>query len=1009
MASIKEIALEAAITREKDVLEKAKEIGISVKSVSTNLTEEESNILYQYITTGKLPDGYKKPSKSKPKSPKKAYSKEKIPTQEPTKEKDTSQNAINVISKTDNLESKIDVSQIKDDEASNAQQELKQARSARANETANIKGTILQTEVTPVIFNEPKKAGKPNIISKGKHNESKLDIKDIKSNQINSNLDKEDRENQAYTDITRQDIKLAIQENKDEMTTAINNDEGIKTESIKPAKEIDKKKSLEDSKINETNNKNTSPVSTSQDMQTLGNLPQGFDPSINKKPKINLVRVIRKNNKKPESNDPKKEREAAQILDSLKHTEHKGKTKKKKEKTAAKQQKQQSHQIINMERDMGVSGYDYEQDEIMLIDMYESPQENLEEKENKKNQIDEKIKVSHYSPWIKEGSIARPSRGRSRKSKEQKAKRNNDVITSLVLPEEIRVYEFAEKANLELGNVLGKLFLLGMKVLKNDFLDKDTIEILAGEYNIDVTIQQNTPLDSDQDEILESDLTHRPPVVTIMGHVDHGKTSLLDYIRNSRIVNSEAGGITQHIGAYMVQKNDKWISFIDTPGHEAFAQMRSRGAQVTDIAIIVIAADDGVKQQSIEALNHAKSANVQIIIAMNKIDKEGANLDKLKSECAELGFTPIDWGGDYEFIPISAKTGEGVDVLLETILLQAEILDLKASKTAKAKAIVLEGSQQVGKGSVATIIVRQGVLEIGQCIVADTAYGKVRTLRDDTGKSITKLEPSGVAQITGLSEVPSAGALLQVVENDSIAREIANKRSAYLRQKQLSRSTKVTFDELSSMVAKGQIKSVPIVLRADTQGSLEAIKASLESLNNKEVEINVISFGIGGITQSDINLANASNNCIVLGFNVRPTSDIKHLAKDLGITIKSYSIIYDLIDDMKALLSGLMSPITEEEVVGILSVRETFIVAKIGTIAGCMVLDGKVERNLSVRVLRNGVVVWNGKIASLKRFKDDVKEVTKGYECGIMLDGFNDIVVQDEVEVFKEILKQRTL
>ena len=458
-----------------------------------------------------------------------------------------------------------------------------------------------------------------------------------------------------------------------------------------------------------------------------------------------------------------------------------------------------------------------------------------------------------------------------------------------------------------------------------------------------------------------------------------------------------------------MQKNGKWISFIDTPGHEAFAQMRSRGAQITDIAVIVIAADDGVKQQSIEALNHAKSAGVQIIIAMNKMDKEGANPDKLKTECAELGFTPIDWGGEYEFIPISAKTGDGVDVLLETILLQAEILELKASQKAKVKAIVLEGSQQIGKGSVATIIVQQGILEVGQSIVADTAYGKVRTLRDDTGKSITQLTPSGVAQITGLSEVPLAGALLQVVESDSVAREMANKRSAYLRQKQLSKSTKVTFDELSSMVAKGQIKNVPVVLRADTQGSLEAIRTSLDSLNNQEVAINVISFGIGGITQSDLDLANASNNCVVLGFNVRPTSEIKNLAKDLGIAIKSYSVIYDLIDDMKALLNGLMSPIIEEEIVGFVSVREIFVVAKLGTIAGCMVVDGRVDKSFNVRVLRNGVVLWSGKIASLKRFKDDVKEVNKGYECGIMLDGFHDIVVQDEFEIFKEVEKQRVL
>ena len=736
-------------------------------------------------------------------------------------------------------------------------------------------------------------------------------------------------------------------------------------------------------------------------------IPQGIEPSQIKKPKISAIRVISKNDSSPKSTESNTKNNAVMLLDSLKSVERKDKKKKKEKAPSQKQQKGGSH-VIAMERGMGSSGYDDDFEEVMMIDIYEDMKDEVQVDDERveKSRVNDKVKINRYSPWVKEGSIARTSKGRGKKNRSNR-NRGSEAVTSLVLPEEIRVYEFAEKANLELGNVLGKLFLLGVKMLKNDFLDKDTIEILANEYNIEVTIQQNAQLIDYDEEIDESELVERPPVVTIMGHVDHGKTSLLDYIRNSRIASSEAGGITQHIGAYMVEKNGKWISFIDTPGHEAFAQMRSRGAQVTDIAIIVIAADDGVKQQSIEALNHAKSAGVQIIIAMNKMDKEGANPDKLKAECAELGFTPMDWGGEYEFIPISAKTGDGVDVLLETILLQAEILELRASESARVKAIVLEGSQQVGKGSVATIIVQQGILEVGQSIVADTAYGKVRTLKDDTGRSIKSLKPSGVAQITGLSEVPLAGALLQVVENDSIAREMANKRAAYLRQKQLSKSTKVTFDELSNMVAKGQIKSVPVILRADTQGSLEAIKGSLEGLNNQEVEINVISFGIGGITQSDLDLANASSNCVVLGFNVRPTSEIKNLAKDLGVTIKSYSIIYDLLDDMKALLSGMMSPVIEEEIVGFVSVRETFSVAKLGVIAGCVVVDGKVERNLSVRVLRNGVVLWSGKIASLKRFKDDVKEVSKGYECGIMLDGFNDIAVQDEFEIFREVEKQR--
>ena len=496
-----------------------------------------------------------------------------------------------------------------------------------------------------------------------------------------------------------------------------------------------------------------------------------------------------------------------------------------------------------------------------------------------------------------------------------------------------------------------------------------------------------------------------------MGHVDHGKTSLLDKIRNSRVASGEAGGITQHIGAYMVEKNGKMISFIDTPGHEAFTEMRSRGAQVTDIAIIVVAADDGVKQQTIEALNHAKAANVQIIIAINKMDKENANPDKVKAECAELGFTPSEWGGEYDFIPLSAKSGEGIEDLLENILVQAELMELKATHSSKAKAVVLEGSLEKGRGPVATIIVQNGVLKVGDPIVADTAFGRVRALLNDRGEAVKELYPSGVAVVTGLSEVPSAGATLMSAENDSIAREFAMQKASYLRQKELSKSTKVSFDELSEMVAKGQLKSLPVIVKADTQGSLEAIKASLQKLNdeNDEVVINVISFGVGGISESDISLASASENCVILGFNVRPTGTVKNKAKELGVEIKTYSIIYALLDDVKALVSGMMSPVFEEENTGQAEVRETFNIPKVGTIAGCFVVDGSIQRGIKVRLIRNGVVVHNGSIASLKRFKDDVKEVAKGYECGIMLENYNDVRVGDVFETYKEVAKKQTL
>ena len=678
---------------------------------------------------------------------------------------------------------------------------------------------------------------------------------------------------------------------------------------------------------------------------------------------------------------------------------------KKKEKPKVQVSHKQNEQKMDFDREFG--SYEDESDEIVLFDLNEQEVKNEDEENRKKQAIVDRVQMQKKNKWMSEGSIRRDKKKRKAPVVNVEKKSAQSAIS---IPEEIRVYEFADIAGRDLKDVIGALFKLGVMVTKNDFLDRDAIEILAEEFSIEISFQNVVPeIEVEEEEGLES--YERPPVVTIMGHVDHGKTSLLDKIRNSRVASGEAGGITQHIGAYMVEKNGKMISFIDTPGHEAFTEMRSRGAQVTDIAIIVVAADDGVKQQTIEALNHAKAANVQIIIAINKMDKENANPDKVKAECAELGFTPSEWGGEYDFIPLSAKSGEGIEDLLENILVQAELMELKATHSSKAKAVVLEGSLEKGRGPVATIIVQNGVLKVGDPIVADTAFGRVRALLNDRGEAVKELYPSGVAVVTGLSEVPSAGATLMSAENDSIAREFAIQKASYLRQKELSKSTKVSFDELSEMVAKGQLKSLPVIVKADTQGSLEAIKASLQKLNdeNDEVVINVISFGVGGISESDISLASASENCVILGFNVRPTGTVKNKAKELGVEIKTYSIIYALLDDVKALVSGMMSPVFEEENTGQAEVRETFNIPKVGTIAGCFVVDGSIQRGIKVRLIRNGVVVHNGSIASLKRFKDDVKEVAKGYECGIMLENYNDVRVGDVFETYKEVAKKQTL
>ena len=609
------------------------------------------------------------------------------------------------------------------------------------------------------------------------------------------------------------------------------------------------------------------------------------------------------------------------------------------------------------------------------------------------------------------------SQGIKRKGKKKRSKKQSDeskaVIKSIEIPEEIRVYEFAEKINKPASDVIKELFLLGMMVTKNDFLDKDSIEILAETFDVEVkvvnTLEELDYVKAYEIESSEEELVERAPIITIMGHVDHGKTSLLDYIRNSKVASGEAGGITQHVGAYMVEKNGKKITFIDTPGHAAFTEMRSRGAQVTDIVIVVVAADDGVKPQTKEAIEHAKAANVPFIIAMNKMDLPAANPDMAKAGLAELGVTPIDWGGEHEFVEVSAKTGDGVDDLLEVILLQADVMELRANPNRPAKATVIESSLEKGRGPVATVVVNEGTLKVGDTIVAGTGYGKVRALLDDMGKNVKQALPGEPVVVLGLSEVPSAGEYLVAVKNDKEAREYAKKRAEYLRQKELSKSTKVTLDELSSKIAEGAIKSLPVILKADVQGSLEAIKGSLEKIKNDEVKINIISAGIGGITESDVALAEASENSVILGFNVRPTGSVKEKAKASGVEIKTYNIIYDLIDDVTGLVSGLLSPVIREENLGQAEVREVFTVPKLGSVAGCIVTDGVINRGVKVRLIRDGVIIYESTISSLKRFKDDVNEVKKGYECGIGIDGFNDIKVGDFIESFKEVQEKATL
>ena len=679
--------------------------------------------------------------------------------------------------------------------------------------------------------------------------------------------------------------------------------------------------------------------------------------------------------------------------------------KKKKSKRATLKGSQTQKVSIELDVQMRDIGAELEEEMVILPDFSVKP----EVKEEPRKKIDpSRMKSTKKSNFLNHG-IKRQTKRRRRRKVEDK---DSLIVSSIEIPEDIRVYEFAEKINKPLGEVIKELFTLGVMVTKNDFLDKDAIEILADSFDLEVTtIDEQEEFDyvKQYEEEEDVDAIERTPVVTIMGHVDHGKTSLLDYIRNSKVATGEAGGITQHVGAYMVNKNQKNVTFIDTPGHEAFTEMRSRGAQVTDIVIVVVAADDGVMPQTKEAIEHSKAAGVPIVIAVNKMDKEGANPDLVKSQLAEIGITPVDWGGEHEFVHISAKTGEGIDDLLEVLLLQAELLELKANPNKDAKATVIESSVEKGRGTVSTVVVQNGTLRVGDTVVAGIAHGKIKALMDDEGKSVKEAKPGEPVVLIGLSSVPQAGEKLVKVATDKIAKEYAKKRAEYLRQRELSKSTKVTIDDLSSMIAEGALKSLPVIIKADVGGSLEAIKGSLEKIKTDETKIDIISSGVGGITENDVALASASENSIILGFNVRPTGSVKDRAKSSGVEIKTYNVIYDLIDDVKDLIAGMLSPVIREENIGQAQVREVFMVPRLGAIAGCIVTDGAINRGVKVRLIREGVIIYESTVSSLKRFKDDVKEVAKGYECGIGIEGYHDIKVGDFIESFKEVEEKATL
>lgn len=578
------------------------------------------------------------------------------------------------------------------------------------------------------------------------------------------------------------------------------------------------------------------------------------------------------------------------------------------------------------------------------------------------------------------------------------------------LPEKITFYEslsvaeLAKKLHREPSEIIKKLFMLGVMATINQELDKDAIELICADYGVEVEEEVRvdiTDLEThfEQAEVNENELEERPPVVTIMGHVDHGKTTLLDSIRNTKVTAGEAGGITQHIGAYQVEVNGKKISFLDTPGHAAFTTMRARGAKVTDMAIIVVAADDGVMPQTVEAINHAKAAEVPIIVAVNKMDKPSANPDRVMQELTEHALVPEDWGGDTIFVPISALKGEGIEQLLEMILLVSEVAELKANPNRAALGTVIEAQLDKGRGSVATLLVQDGTLRVGDPIVVGHAYGRVRAMVNDIGRRVKEAGPSTPVEITGLNDVPQAGDRFVVFEDEKTARSVGESRAMTAIQAQRSEKQRVTLDNLFEQMSQGDVKELNLIVKADVQGTVEAMAASLMKIDVEGVNVKIIHTGAGAITESDISLA-AASNAIVIGFNVRPDTNAKRAAEEEGVDIRLHRIIYKVIEEIEAAMKGMLDPEYEEKIIGQAEVRQTIKVSKVGTIAGSYVTEGKMQRDAGVRIIREGIVVFEGELDSLKRFKDDAKEVAKGYECGITIKNYNDIKEGDVIEAF---------
>ena len=642
----------------------------------------------------------------------------------------------------------------------------------------------------------------------------------------------------------------------------------------------------------------------------------------------------------------------------------------------------------------------------MNRDSAKAPIEELRGKENthankKKNKQDYERKNRKQEQYV---NLEKKTGHKKRNAQPQpQAEKKADEVRSIALPEVMTVRELAERIDVPASKVVEKLFMQGILATVNQEIDYEKAEEIALEFNCIAEQEEKVDVIAEllkEEEEDENTLISRPPVVCVMGHVDHGKTSLLDAIRETHVTDREAGGITQHIGASVVKINGQKITFLDTPGHEAFTAMRMRGANATDIAILVVAADDGIMPQTVEAISHAKAAGIEIIVAINKIDKESANIDYVKQGLAEQGLIPEDWGGSTICVPVSARTGEGITELLEMVLLTADILELKANPKRNARGLVIEAQLDKGRGVVATVLVQKGTLKVGEPIAAGSSYGKVRAMIDDKGRRVKEAGPSTPVEILGLNNVPNAGEVFVACDSEKDARSFAETFVSQNREKMLEETrSRMSLDDLFSQIQTGNLKELELIVKADVQGSVEAVKQSLTKLSNEEVVVKVIHGGVGAVNESDVSLA-ATSNAIIIGFNVRPDATAKQLAEQEGVDLRLYRVIYQAIEDVEAAMKGMLDPVFEEKVIGHAEVRQLFKASGVGTIAGSYVLDGIFQRNCKVRISREGEQIFEGELASLKRFKDDVKEVKAGYECGLVFDGFNDVKEEDKVEAY---------